>query len=158
MSVLPALPDVDVVITSPPYNLGSAPWARLGHWKPGRAKWKADAEGGSAVLYGARDDALPWADYVAWQQDVLRRLWAKLTPRDAIFFPPYFWLRDYGEGQIGHEPTVADFVTVLADVFDEVKRVLRPDGVLWLNLGTATIAATGSQKVEIHRHRAISVA
>jgi DNA modification methylase len=58
--------------------------------------------------------------------------------------PPYFWLRDYGvEAQIGHEPTVADFVNVLADVFDEVKRVLRPDGVLWLNLGDSYYSGNG---------------
>jgi DNA modification methylase len=50
--------------------------------------------------------------------------------------PPYFGLRDYGvAGQIGLEPTPAEFVAVMVDVFREVRRVLRSDGVLWLNLG-----------------------
>lgn len=50
--------------------------------------------------------------------------------------PPYFGLRDYGhEGQIGLEPTPDEFVTQLVSVFQEVKRVLRDDGTLWLNLG-----------------------
>lgn len=50
--------------------------------------------------------------------------------------PPYWGLRDYGfEGQIGSEDTPAGFVSVMVDVFDSVKRVLRDDGVLFLNLG-----------------------
>jgi DNA modification methylase len=58
--------------------------------------------------------------------------------------PPYFWLRDYGvDGQIGHEPDVKGFVAVLGDVFDGVKRVLREDGVLWLNLGDSYYSGNG---------------
>lgn len=50
--------------------------------------------------------------------------------------PPYFGLRDYGvDGQIGLEATPEDFVAEMVDVFREVKRVLRDDGTLWLNLG-----------------------
>ena len=50
--------------------------------------------------------------------------------------PPYFGLRDYGhDGQIGLEPTPDAFVAKLAEVFREVRRVLRDDGTLWLNLG-----------------------
>ncbi len=54
--------------------------------------------------------------------------------------PPYFGLRDYGhESQIGLEPTPAEFVRamveVFREVFREVRRVLRDDGTLWLNLG-----------------------
>ena len=50
--------------------------------------------------------------------------------------PPYWGLRDYGaKGQIGLEPTPEDFVAALVDVFREVKRVLRTDGTLWVNLG-----------------------
>jgi DNA modification methylase len=53
-----------------------------------------------------------------------------------ITSPPYFGLRDYGnDGQIGLEPTPDDFVAALVSVFREVKRVLRDDGTLWLNLG-----------------------
>jgi DNA modification methylase len=50
--------------------------------------------------------------------------------------PPYFGLRDYGAaGQIGLEETPAEYVAALVEVFREVKRVLRPDGNCWLNLG-----------------------
>lgn len=50
--------------------------------------------------------------------------------------PPYFGLRDYGnDEQIGLEQTPEDFVQALVDVFREVKRVLRDDGTVWLNLG-----------------------
>jgi DNA modification methylase len=50
--------------------------------------------------------------------------------------PPYWGLRDYGvEGQIGLEPTPEAFVEKMVAVFREVKRVLRNDGTLWLNLG-----------------------
>jgi DNA modification methylase len=50
--------------------------------------------------------------------------------------PPYFGLRDYGhDGQIGLEETPEAFVQKLVEVFREVKRVLRNDGTLWLNLG-----------------------
>lgn len=50
--------------------------------------------------------------------------------------PPYYGLRDYGHaGQIGLEETPDAYVARLVDVFREVRRVLRDDGTLWLNLG-----------------------
>ena len=50
--------------------------------------------------------------------------------------PPYFGLRDYGvDGQIGLEQTPEEYVTKMVEVFREVRRVLRDDGSLWLNLG-----------------------
>ena len=50
--------------------------------------------------------------------------------------PPYFGLRDYGhENQIGLERTPEAFVQELVEVFRGVRRVLRDDGTLWLNLG-----------------------
>ena len=78
--------------------------------------------------------------------------------------PPYFGLRDYGvAGQIGLEQTPEQFVEQIVSVFREVRRVLRPDGTLWLNLGdsyathragmqedpmkTSTLARTRNQEV-----------
>ncbi len=56
--------------------------------------------------------------------------------------PPYFGLRDYGhDGQIGLEQTPTEFVEQLVSVFREVKRVLRDDGTLWLNLGDSYAAS-----------------
>ncbi len=50
--------------------------------------------------------------------------------------PPYWSLRDYGiAGQVGLETSVYDFIENLADLFDQVHRVLRSDGTLWLNIG-----------------------
>jgi DNA modification methylase len=50
--------------------------------------------------------------------------------------PPYWGLRDYGhEGQLGLEATPEQYVASMVDVFREVRRVLRDDGTLWLNLG-----------------------
>lgn len=50
--------------------------------------------------------------------------------------PPYFGLRDYGvDGQIGLEQTPEEFIHKLVEVFREVRRVLRDDGTLWLNIG-----------------------
>lgn len=58
--------------------------------------------------------------------------------------PPYFWQRDYGvEGQTGHEATPEEFVQSLVAVFCEVRRVLRNDGVLWLNLGDSYYSGNG---------------
>jgi len=50
--------------------------------------------------------------------------------------PPYWGLRDYGvEGQLGMEKTPQEYVENMVKVFREVRRVLRADGTLWLNLG-----------------------
>jgi DNA modification methylase len=50
--------------------------------------------------------------------------------------PPYFGLRDYGvDGQLGLEATPDLYIAALVEVFRGVRRVLRDDGVLWLNLG-----------------------
>lgn len=65
----------------------------------------------------------------------LRKLPAQ-SVHTCVTSPPYFGLRDYGhEGQIGLEPTPDEFVAKLVAVFREVRRVLRDDGTLWLNLG-----------------------
>jgi DNA modification methylase len=58
--------------------------------------------------------------------------------------PPYFGLRDYRSArQIGLEDDPAAFVAALVEVFREVRRVLRADGTLWLNLGDS-YAASGN--------------
>lgn len=50
--------------------------------------------------------------------------------------PPYWGLRDYGvDGQIGLERTLGEHLAVMVEVFEGVKRVLKPEGTLWLNYG-----------------------
>jgi DNA modification methylase len=63
--------------------------------------------------------------------------------------PPYFALRDYGcPGQIGLEATPDLYIAQLVEVFREVRRVLRNDGTLWLNIGDSYVSAgSGRQGV-----------
>lgn len=72
----------------------------------------------------------------------------KTLPSDAfnvaVTSPPYFWARDYGyEGQIGHEDELQEYIDSLANVFDEVKRVLHPEGVFFLNIGDTYYSGNG---------------
>ena len=56
--------------------------------------------------------------------------------------PPYYGLRDYGvSGQIGLEGTPELYVAKLVEVFGELRRVLKDDGVLWLNLGDSYVGS-----------------
>ena len=56
--------------------------------------------------------------------------------RCAVTPPPYWGLRDYGiAGQIGLEETLPQYIHRLVSVFRDVRRVLRPDGTFWLNVG-----------------------
>jgi len=58
--------------------------------------------------------------------------------------PPYYGLRDYGmAGQIGLEVTPAEFVGRLVEVFREVRRVLRNDGTVWVNMGDTYASIAG---------------
>lgn len=57
--------------------------------------------------------------------------------------PPYWGLRDYGvEGQIGLEASPQEFLRRIVEVFREVRRVLKPDGTAWVNMGD-TYASAG---------------
>lgn len=60
--------------------------------------------------------------------------------------PPYFALRDYGvDGQIGLEATPDEYITIMVDVFRKVRRVMRSDATLWLNLGDSYAGSWGAQ-------------
>lgn len=71
-----------------------------------------------------------------------------------ITSPPYFQLRDYRvDGQIGLEDSVEEYIRKLVDVFREVRRVLKKDGTLWINIadsyagsGRATKYKQGTNK------------
>ena len=68
-------------------------------------------------------------------RDVLREMPAE-SVNMCVTSPPYWGLRDYGtDGQLGLERTPEEYVAKMVDVFREVRRVLRPDGTLWLNIG-----------------------
>ena len=89
--ILPGLPKVDAVITSPPYNLGGSPWPHLGHWKPGdspggKSKWRNGSDGSGGVTYASHADDMPHAEYVDWQRQVLTLCWDRLTDNGVIFY------------------------------------------------------------------------
>lgn len=73
----------------------------------------------------------------------------KLKPKSVhcvVTSPPYWNLRDYGfEGQLGLEPTPKEFIRNLVKVFRAVRRVLRDDGTLWVNMGDSHIHQTVQQ-------------
>jgi len=80
--------------------------------------------------------------------DALDRL--RLLPGDSVHCcvtsPPYYRLRDYGcAGQIGLETTPDEYIAALVAVFREVRRVLRKDGTLWLNIGDSYAGSWGAQ-------------
>jgi DNA modification methylase len=56
--------------------------------------------------------------------------------------PPYFGLRDYGtEGQLGLEKTPEEFISKMVEVFREVRRIMKDDGTLWVNMGDSYAAS-----------------
>ncbi len=69
--------------------------------------------------------------------------------------PPYWSLRDYGiAGQVGAEDSVHDFIDALAGVFDSVRRVLRADGTLWLNIGDSYTSGGRTWRAPDRKNRA----
>jgi DNA modification methylase len=71
------------------------------------------------------------------QGDALNVL--KQLPDNVVDFamtsPPYWGKREYADGGIGREGDYREFVRALADIFLELKRVLKPEGSFWLNIG-----------------------
>lgn len=77
-------------------------------------------------------------DSIIMEGDALHAI--RLLPSNSIqcvvTSPPYWGLRDYGiDGQIGLEGTLPQFINHLVAIFNEIKRVLRDDGTLWVNIG-----------------------
>jgi site-specific DNA-methyltransferase (adenine-specific) len=105
------------------------------------------------------------------QGDALRVL--RSLPHESVqtvvTSPPYWNLRDYGApGQYGLEKTLDEYLHTMVAVFEEVRRVLRSDGTLWLNLGDSYAGSWGAQgrkdsdvmyspvsrsEIETHPHR-----
>jgi len=82
--------------------------------------------------------------YTGDAKDTLASLPAE-SVQTCVTSPPYWGLRDYGEdGQLGLEETPEEYVQKLVEVFREVRRVLREDGTVWLNIGDSYANSTGS--------------
>ncbi|MBT7339240.1 MAG: site-specific DNA-methyltransferase [Candidatus Jacksonbacteria bacterium] len=85
------------------------------------------------------------------QGNVLDRLkdLPDLSIQCVVTSPPYWGLRDYGSnGQLGLEETPEEFVENLVKVFREVKRVIKDDGTVWLNLGDSYASSPKGNKTE----------
>lgn len=133
IDVMRALPpaEIDLIFTSPPYNLGNTTGGgfpdRFGHYRKssglagrgGQGKWGG---GPLADGYGEHDDNMPHEEYVAWQGDILRACWSLLSPAGAIFY--------------NHKPRVLDGQLVAP--MDYVPADLRPfvrQEIIWKRSG-----------------------
>ena len=95
---------------------------------------------------GSTTTGTGWSVYQGGAAEVLREL-EKESVSCVITSPPYYWLRDYGvDDQIGREETVAEYVDSIASVMDEVYRVLKRNGLLFLNLGDTYYSGKGKPK------------
>ena len=114
-------------------------------------KINASAEDHSPVanLWGWKGITKNGEEWNVYQGDALAIL--KTLPTNTfhcvVTSPPYFWLRDYGiDGQLGQEDTVDKYVVSISQVMDEVFRVLKKDGTLFLNLGDTYYSGKGESQ------------
>lgn len=92
LDVLPSLSGVDLMVTSPPYNLGTSPGAGgFGHYRDGLSsgggkaiKWAG--RGATGIGYDAHVDAMPYPEYRSWQGAVLNACWDSLSESGAIYY------------------------------------------------------------------------
>lgn len=128
LEVLPRLGTFDLIVTSPPYNLGRTPWDAepLGHYvdgqdKGGGGQW-VGSDGHGGVAYDDHDDAMPWQEYSDWQMRVLERLYFRhLNETGAIFY--------------NHKPRPAGLTTWLpSNDFNTPEMPLR-QVLIWLRQG-----------------------
>lgn len=87
LDVLPGLSNVDMVFTSPPYNLGVTTGGGFGNGTGYMGgKWKAAQADKGGMRYDEHDDAMPPEQYAVWQRDVLEACWGTLSKTGAIFY------------------------------------------------------------------------
>ena len=76
------------------------------------------------------------------------------TFKCVITSPPYWGVRDYGvSNQIGAEPNLNDYINDLVKVFSEVRRILKPDGTFWLNIGNTYTSGGRKWRQEDSKNR-----
>jgi DNA modification methylase len=104
---------------------------------------RSKVEGDSNDWHGKTVDGITWDIYLGDAREVLLKL-PENNYSCTVTSPPYYWLRDYGvENQSGQEETVDLYVNGISAVMDEVRRVLKPDGLLFLNLGDTYYSGKG---------------
>jgi DNA modification methylase len=111
-----------------------------------RVQGMAGAEAASAGdAPGARVKPEPNTIYLGDNLATMKA-WPDAFVHTCVTSPPYYALRDYGvAGQIGLEATPEAFIAKLVEVFREVRRVLRDDGTLWVNMGDSYNAYNGNR-------------
>lgn len=86
-------------------------------------------------------------------RDILAKL-PENTFQCCVTSPPYWGVRDYGhKHQIGAEPELKDYIKTLVKVFREVRRVLKPDGTFWLNIGNTYTSGGRTWRQEDSKNR-----
>ncbi|MCY3775304.1 MAG: site-specific DNA-methyltransferase [Candidatus Aminicenantes bacterium] len=69
--------------------------------------------------------------------------------------PPYWSLRDYRvKNQLGRDDSLGDYVGVIVDTFEKIKRVLRSDGTVWLNVGDSYTSGNRGYRAPDRKNRA----
>ncbi len=93
--------------------------------------------------WNGRSNGKKWTIHQGSALEILKKLESGFV--DCIVTsPPYFWLRDYGvKGQIGLEETVAGYVKALVGIMRQARRVLKPEGVAFVNLGDTYYSGKG---------------
>lgn len=90
--------------------------------------------------------------YQGHAEHVLRQLPESFV-QCVVTSPPYWGLRDYAtEGQIGAEDDPTEYVVRLTEIFEEVRRVLRDDGTLWLNIGDSYTSGNRAYRAPDKKH------
>ena len=98
------------------------------------SKWKGTTGG------------LNWGIYNGNAVEILRDF-PDRSVHCVVTSPPYFWLRDYGvERQLGVENSVQEYVENITEVMNEISRILRKDGLLFLNLGDTYYSGKGESQ------------
>lgn len=102
-----------------------------------------DPDTGTNIVQWYGTTPVPWQLFCGHAGQALRFV-DSASVDCVITSPPYFWLRDYQvDGQIGMEERVEEYVSAIADVMDEVFRVLAPTGTVFLNLGDTYYSGKG---------------
>jgi hypothetical protein len=109
------------------------------------------APGGESAVRRSAEGVVSATIHIGDARTVLATLPEK-SAQTCVTSPPYFGLRSYLDAdheqkslEVGAEATVDEYVSALVDVFREVRRVLKDDGTVWLNLGDSYAGSWGNQ-------------
>ncbi|MCF0056852.1 site-specific DNA-methyltransferase [Dyadobacter sp. CY356] len=96
---------------------------------------------------GKSKNGFNWTIYNGDANEVLSKEITSNSVDCVVTSPPYYWLRDYGyDGQLGLEGSVDEYVDNILKVMDETLRVLKPSGLLFLNIGDTYYSGKGESQ------------